>query len=88
MDDDLSWNAIIHNFGFLTVAVTKFTDDYSTSRYLMVYNTTQIKYMINEQNKIHFNRAVPNQRCYINGTAINRLVEFQRWVVFAVKDAR
>ena len=49
MDDDVSWNAIIHNFGFLTVAVTKFTDDYSTDRDLMVSNPTFIKKVINQQ---------------------------------------
>ena len=50
MDDDESWNAITHNFGFSTITVTKFTDNYSTSSDLMVSNPTQIKDVINQHN--------------------------------------
>ena len=51
MDYDTSWNIILHNFGFSNVAVTKFTDDYSNGRNLMVSNTTHINDEINQQKK-------------------------------------
>ena len=61
MDNDASWNAILHTFGLLNEAVTKFTDDLSTVRDLMVYNPTHIKDVINKQNTIYHNHSVPNQ---------------------------
>ena len=48
MYDNVSWNYILHNFGLLDVEVTKFTDDYSTIRDLIVSNPTQIKYVISQ----------------------------------------
>ena len=51
MDDDLYLDAILHNFGLSAVAVTKFTDNYSTDRDLMLSNKTQIKDMINQNKK-------------------------------------
>ena len=43
IDDDVSWNTILHNFGFSSVAAKKFTEDYSTGRDLTVSNLTHIK---------------------------------------------
>ena len=82
MDDGVYWNAIPHNFGFSAVAATKFTDNYSTSRDLIISNPKQIKDTINQQNKIYCNHAGTNQRCYINATNMNRILEFHRWAVF------
>ena len=48
MNDDASWKAILLKFGLEDVAVTKFTDDYSTIRDLIVSNPTQIKYVISQ----------------------------------------
>ena len=36
MENDASWNTILHTFGLLNEALTKFTDDLSTVRDLMV----------------------------------------------------
>ena len=88
MYDNVSWNYILHNFGLLDVEVTKFTDDYSTGRELMVYNPTHIKDVINQQNNIYLNYAGPNQCGYINATMINRIFEFHLWAGFSVKYSR
>ena len=85
MDNDVSWEAIIHNFGFTDIAVTKFTDNYLTGRYLMVYNLAHIKYVINQQNKIYRNHAGPNQRCYINAIKMNLVLILHRWAVLYLK---
>ena len=86
MDDDRSWDAMLHNFGLLAVAVTKFTGNYSTGRDLMVSNPTQINAVINQQNTIYFNHAGTNHHYYINATKMNRILAFHCWAVFIVKD--
>ena len=48
MGKDVSWYAMIHNLLFSAVAVTKFTDNYSTGRYLMLSNPKHIKDVINK----------------------------------------
>ena len=76
MIDGVTYNAILHNFGFSDVAVTKFTENYCTSRELMISNTTDIKEVINQQNKMYRNHAIPNQHCYTNATKMNRILGF------------
>ena len=78
MDDDLYLDAILHNFGLLAVAVTKFTDNYSTDRDLMLSNKTQIKDMINQNRKMYWNHSGTNQSCYINTTKIICILAFHR----------
>ena len=85
MDDGVSWLSILHSFVLLDVTVTKFTDYYYTGRGLMVSNTTQIKDVINHHNKMHRNHTGLYQNCYINATNMNRILEFHRWAVFAIK---
>ena len=82
MDDGVSWLSILHSFVLLDVTVTKFTDYYYTGRGLMVSNTTQIKDVINHQNKMHRNHTGPDHHFYINATNMNRILEFHRWAVF------
>ena len=52
----------------------------------MVSNPTYIKDVINKQNKMYLNHSGSNQRCYINATKMNRILEFHCWAVFLVKD--
>ena len=40
MDGDVSWDAILHNFGLLAIVVTTFTDNYPNGRDIMVSNPT------------------------------------------------
>ena len=54
----------------------------------MVSNTTHIKDVTNQQNKMYRNYSGPNQSCYINATKMNRILGFHLWAVFAVKYSR
>ena len=85
IDYDVSWDDILHNVELSYVAVTKVTEEYYTGRYIIISNLTHIKYVINQQNKMCCNHAVPNQNCSINTTKMNYILVFHRWAVFAVK---
>ena len=71
----------------MTTKVTKFTDDYSTGRDIMVSSTTHIKDVINQQNKMYCNHAILKQCCCINMTTTNLILAFQHWLIFAIIDA-
>ena len=83
MDDNVYWDAILHNFELSSFVVTKFTEDYSTGRDLMVSNPKHIKDMINRHNKIYRNHAGPDKHCYTNNTKINHILAFHCLAFFS-----
>ena len=86
MDSDQSFETILTSFGITQRATNRLTEDYVTANDLMASNVEHIKSVVNLQNKMYRRHATALHRCYINTAQLNRILEFYKWTVYAIKD--
>ena len=88
MDHEDSFVTILVAFGLSNTAAQRFTDDFATARSIISVSGQDIKDVIHSLNKTYRNHRTANLRCYIKASQQNHIIAFQKWAIFAVRDAQ
>lgn len=87
MDNDPSFITILQNFGLTVRATSRFREDFPTARDLIPSTRKHVHEVIENQNKLLRFHTSAAQRCYINAVQMNRILTFQQWTKYAIRDA-